>query len=292
MLPELPRIVLGVLLASVLSIRGHKKRSLSPGGAVAAFVVGSLSFASSTRFGLSLYAFYLSATRVTSYKSSLKEKLEDGFKESAGYRGVGQVLASALPGVIIALTYLFLFRYDTVCVDVFPMRTGLLLAFLLFFAACAGDTFASEIGIAMPGPGKEPVLIYAPWRNVPRGTNGGVTWEGTIASAVGGLILGLVYFLLGPQLSTSQAMLILVGVYGGLVGSAIDSLLGALLQASYYDTETGKVLKDAPEKKDDMRFTHICGSNLLSGEAVNTISSCLTCLTAPLLVPLFPAPNA
>lgn len=287
MLPEIPRFFFAVLLATIIAVRGRRKKSLSPSGSAAGFVVGFLSLACSVRFGSTLVAFYLAATRATRYKSDLKKKVEDGFTSATGNRSAKQVLASSLPAVIISLVYFMLFRYDSPITPVFPLKSCLNLAYLLFFAACAGDTFASEIGIAMPGPGKLPVLILKPWRHVPRGTNGGITLEGTIASMIGGFIVGSVNFLSGPDYSFSQLWLVCVGILGGLVGSALDSILGMFLEASWHDLDSGRVLKAKPSHASQNRYQKICGMELLSGESVNALSAMLTAALAPALLPLF-----
>ena len=59
------RAVVALCVAALLARRGIRKKSLSPAGAKAAFVVGFVSFFSSYRFGLTLIAFYLSSSRLT-----------------------------------------------------------------------------------------------------------------------------------------------------------------------------------------------------------------------------------
>ncbi|KAI0563392.1 hypothetical protein FGB62_40g214 [Gracilaria domingensis] len=286
---ETLRVLVAILFATTLAVRGRRRKSLSPSGAVAAFVVGFLSFAASLRFGLTLLSFYLSATRATKYKSDYKRRIEDGFTAAQGNRNAAQVLASSLPAVVVAVLYVVWFRVDMPVSADEPSASMLLLAFLLFFAACAGDTFASEIGIAMPGPGKLPVLITAPWRNVPRGTNGGVTLEGTLASALGGFIVGLSFFLTGPRQDRSQAMLIAAGIFGGVIGSALDSVVGCVLQASWLDKKEGRVCKERPvlDAQSAGRYQHICGIDVLSGETVNVLSAIMTAGCAPFVLQLF-----
>ena len=77
-----------------------------------------------------------------------------------------------------------------------------------------------------------PVFIMI---NLLQGTNGGVTFIGLISSFIGGLIIGLAYYI-GILVSASsqdlniapdQLLVILIGGLGGLLGSLIDSVLGA-----------------------------------------------------------------
>ena len=63
---------------------------------------------------------------------------------------------------------------------------------------CAGDTWASELGTVLNislDSKQEPRLITHPWRHVPKGTNGGVSLVGLIASFAGGLVVGVAFYL-------------------------------------------------------------------------------------------------
>lgn len=72
------------------------------------------------------------------------------------------------------------------------------------------------------------------------GTNGGVTWVGILMSALGGLVVGIAYYIAlllrldagVLEVNISQWPLIVTGLLGGLVGSLIDSFLGATCQFS------------------------------------------------------------
>ena len=72
------------------------------------------------------------------------------------------------------------------------------------------------------------------------GTNGGVSLWGTIASGAGGLLTGVGYFCCAYFTSTqrqwrdapSQLDLVWVATVAGVIGSVVDSLLGATVQYS------------------------------------------------------------
>lgn len=286
-LPVFLRIAIGAFLATALAVRGRRKKSLSSSGAVAAWFVGFTAFASGVRFGMTLLTFYLSGTRVTRYRADYKRRIEDGFSAATGNRSAKQVLASSLPAVVLSVMFSIRYVPHFLISTDSPFGSQLLLAFLLFFAACAGDTFSSELGIAAPDRYRDPVLILAPWRSVPRGTNGGITPFGTLGSIIGGFIMGVSFFLTGPKISVSQAGVILVGTLGGLIGSMLDSILGMLVQSSWLDPKSGKVLKDTPPISAQEHLQHICGRDLLSGESVNVLSAVLTTTFAPVMLSAF-----
>lgn len=154
------------------------------------------------------------------------------------------------------------------------------LACLASIACCCGDTWSSEIGSVMA---LHPRLITT-LRPVPRGTNGGVSFPGLLASIAGGALIGVVYhltslvFITGPQ-PALQWVVIPVGLFAGLFGSLVDSLLGATLQFSGLNLVTGKIAHSpGPNIK------HITGWDLVSNNTVNLLSSMITALVVPILV--------
>ena len=72
------------------------------------------------------------------------------------------------------------------------------------------------------------------------GTNGGISPVGTLASAVGGLLVGIAYFIPLLMLTSTemlraappQWLIIPTAMLAGLLGSMIDSVLGAWFQYS------------------------------------------------------------
>lgn len=263
-----------------------KRKSLSKDGALAAFCVGFLGILASYRFGFTLLIFYWTSSKLTKYKSELKRIVEDGYREG-GQRNATQVLASTFPAMMMALAYLVWFRVDGP-IGRDGIRSALLAGYLGFFAATTGDTWASEIGIVAGlsdgGLKSNPILVLPPFRRVPRGTNGGLSLPGTMGSLAGGLIIGLTYFVFGyvwtpSDLLAHQAMITLgLGILGGGLGSLMDSILGATLQASWYDEEKRRVLSEVSPDVDTSSLRHICGINVLSNEQVNLVSALITAI--------------
>ena len=155
------------------------------------------------------------------------------------------------------------------------------LACLTALSCSCGDTWASEVGSVLGGT---PRLITT-WRQVPRGTNGGVTAVGVLCSAAGGLAVGVVYFItlilflefdkLGITW-TSQLPVVVIGGVAGLFGSLVDSLLGATIQFTGYSTKLDTIVHSpAPGVQ------HVSGIDVLDNHAVNFVSSLITALLVP-----------
>ncbi|MFN7677643.1 MAG: DUF92 domain-containing protein, partial [Cyanobacteriota bacterium] len=85
------------------------------------------------------------------------------------------------------------------------------------------DTVGSDLGKRW---GRHTVLITT-LRPVPAGTEGAISWEGTVASAVGSALMAAVMAALGV-IETPGAWALVAGV--GLVATLLESLLGATLQ--------------------------------------------------------------
>lgn len=79
------------------------------------------------------------------------------------------------------------------------------------------------------------------------------------------------------QSASIQSMLncLVIGIFGGMVGNFIDSLLGATVQYSGYST-TKQCIVQYPGSPDVM---HISGQAVFSNSQVNFISALLTSLT-------------
>ncbi|XP_067932010.1 transmembrane protein 19-like [Watersipora subatra] len=149
-------------------------------------------------------------------------------------------------------------------------------------ACCAGDTLASELGPVLPF--SQPYLITS-LSPVPKGTNGGVSLAGTVASAFGGLLVGAAFYMsvivlaVGDQ-SVEQTMLsqwpimVVCGV-AGILGSLIDSFLGATLQ--YSGVAQDGCVVECPEPG----VSYISGNAILDNHSVNFLSSLITSLLVP-----------
>ena len=224
-----------------------------------------------------------------------KGNLEEGHSEG-GERGASQVLACSLIAIVCACLRRIAVGSDgPLSSSSLLLGDQLTLAYVAFFACCAGDTWASELGVLSKS---KPRLIIKPWKQLPPGTNGAVSMVGLAASAAGGILMGLIHglfvqggiasllpFNLPSWLGTISLdafkrevlILSLVGFIGGFGGSLLDSLLGATIQVTYYDKEEQKIVKRAGPNA-----TKVAGLAFLSNEMVNVVSTALSALIAAL----------
>jgi len=299
------------LLAAYLGTSGVRKGSLSLSGGIAAFVVGfSMMSVPLKAFGVSLIVFYLVGSKATKAGKERKAALEEGH-QAAGNRNAVQVLCNSFSAFLAALLWTALFdpestvssllssvlhpkeSYDFQRCPLSPAIAGgssraLLFVCLGHFACCLGDTLASEIGILAPSP---PRLITT-FKPVPPGTNGGVSMTGTIASLAGGVIMGST---LASSLLIENAgcrsdwintifPLVAWGAVAGVIGSLIDSLMGATIQRTKYSNTTRRILTDegpAPPPSTDIKV--ISGIDILSNNQVNLMSSIITAMVLGLV---------
>ncbi|SPO37656.1 uncharacterized protein PSFLO_03132 [Pseudozyma flocculosa] len=287
----------------LLAVHGYRKGSLSLSGSVAAATVGYASLANPhPLFGTLLLVFYFTGSRATKVKADVKRRYEreahlahdDGDAEDGaavkrgagegGNRSATQVLCNSLTAVVAAAAYRLLVLSPssdwTKHLPRWMTSEMLLLVAVGHYSACLGDTLASELGILSTSP---PRLVIAPWRTVPRGTNGGVSAWGTLVSAVGGGIIGAatvacLSFTSAPLTSTKAI-------------NVIDSILGATLQQTLFSKERGQVLVGSPAAPsssapsarrsrlvENEGWEAITGYNILSNNSVNFIASLVTAL--------------
>ncbi|KAK4702067.1 hypothetical protein P7C70_g4157, partial [Phenoliferia sp. Uapishka_3] len=305
------RLVL--VFATALGLHGYRSGSLSKSGAVAAAFLGYCTLANPLKvFGVSLLVFYFAGSKITKIKAAYKATLEapEASPSSTtptkpgGNRSAAQVACNALVGAICAVAWRILYSGEVKTVgdgvgSVWAReqwcvldRQGsqwsrpLVITAVAFWSACSGDTFASELGILSRTPPK----LITTFREVPPGTNGGISALGTLLSINGGLLVGTAAALVISLEDTLcnrfevWTTLLLVGSVSGFLGSGIDSLLGATLQETLYSKKRKMVVHSRQKNKksddEDDSIESIAGYPILSNNSVNLLSSGVTAVAA------------
>ena len=170
-------------------------------------------------FGLGGYvlvcAYFIAGSAVTKVK--MKQKQAEGIAEArGGRRGPGSVWGSGTAGIICA--FMALSGLTTISLDAWR------LGFVASFCSKLSDTTASEIGKAY---GKTTYMSTPPFKLVPRGTEGAVSVEGTVA----GLVISGVFAALAMAVGQLRSVeSVGICVFAAFVATSFESMLGALVQ--------------------------------------------------------------
>jgi uncharacterized protein (TIGR00297 family) len=212
--PWLVAILLNTILLGIAWI--SPKKLLTPMGYLHAWVLGVIVWGSLEWRGYLIVLFYfLVGSGVT--RIGLARKEAEGIAEKrAGVRGPENVWGSALAGAICAILSLFAAS---------PWNYLLILAYVASFSTKLADTTASEVGKAY---GKTTYLITN-FKSVPRGTEGAVSLEGTIAGVVAATAIAL----LGWGIGAIDIIGVLWCVIAAFIATNIESIIGATLQTRF-----------------------------------------------------------
>ena len=232
--PALARLAAAVVPPTAVAWLASRRGSLTADGAAAAAITGSVvGLAGGWRWSATLLTFFVSSTVLSHVKAQRKAALQAIWDKGAR-RDAGQVWANGGVAVLAALWRLW--------------RPGPVsgAAFASALAAANADTWATELGVLQPG---DPRLITT-GRTVPRGTSGGVSLWGILAACAGSACIAAVAGLRpsAPAASVPQWRAVAIA---GVCGSLADSVLGAVVQASY----RCPVCQTSTERQ-----THTCGT--------------------------------
>ncbi|CAG0881556.1 unnamed protein product [Darwinula stevensoni] len=276
------RWLTATLIPILFALWGFKRKSLSLSGALVGLYVGFFLALSSYCFLGSLMAFFVSCSKATKFRQHLKRKIESEFKEG-GQRNWVQCLCNGGMATELAIIYLIDVGYGERPLNFGSdyRATWLGLAVVGALGCSGGDTFASELGTVLK---TTQTRLITNLKIVPKGTNGGITLGGLVFSAFGGMLVGVGYYIplllcLGTRSlgqSPPQWPIVVLGGVAGLLGSVLDSLLGATVQFSGYDEETGAIVEHpAPS------VVRISGREWLDNHSVNLVSSVIMAFLLP-----------
>ncbi len=205
------RLLLAAAVNAALAGAAYAAKTVDRSGVIAGFLVGFLIYAFLDWRGyLVLFAFFVIGSACTKLGYRKKEAARLA-QENKGRRGARHAFANA--GVAAACA---LFAALT------PYPVLFALAFAGAFATAAADTASSEIGQLI---GRRTFLITT-FRPVPRGTEGAVSLEGTLA----GIFASLVIAALAAAVGLFPWIGVPFVVIAAFVGTTFESVVGAALE--------------------------------------------------------------
>ncbi|MCP5454872.1 MAG: DUF92 domain-containing protein [Thermotogae bacterium] len=257
------KLILGFFFSFIISFFSYRKKSLTLSGFISATFLGtSLYFFGDIRFFVILISFFASSSIITKFKKNLKETPEE-ITEKSGNRDYTQVISTGIIPLIFTVFYYF------------TKDISFIIGFVTSVSVANSDTWASEIGVLSKS---DPISVIS-FKRVPRGISGGISVLGLISSFLGSVFISAVFAILFH--GESRVFLIsFISITGGFLGSLVDSILGASLQAKYIS---------ASDKITEKRFSDGKENNLKSGlafinnNAVNLISSAVVSVSATMI---------
>ena len=217
--PWLVAIALNSLLFIVATV--IPKKLLTPAGLINAWGLGVVVWGTLGWRGYGVVMFYfLVGSAVT--RIGMAQKEAAGIAEKrGGARGPENVWGSALTATVCAIAIAAI-HLGWLAPSWEP---ALLLGYVASFSTKLADTTASEVGKAY---GKSTFLITT-LQPVPRGTEGAVSLEGTLAGIVGGILISLVAYSVGLISLTGVA----ICTIAAFIATNLESVIGATLQSKF-----------------------------------------------------------
>ncbi|WP_202081050.1 DUF92 domain-containing protein [Caldalkalibacillus salinus] len=270
---------LGALISMSLAYVAYHKQHLTRSGSLAAIVVGTTVVGGTGLLGFLVLAYFFATS---SYLSKWR-KGSDGSQAVAvehkgDQRDAYQVLANG--GVAAGCALIF----------AFSPSPWWLFGFAASLAAASSDTWASEVGKNSPSL----PLDLLTRKKVAKGTSGGITLPGTVASMIGAWSTALVSWpLLHQQLShipnvdlgaTTTSILILLGL-AGWIGNWVDTFVGAKWQGLYHCPKCQRMTEHKHHCHQAGRL--VKGTTWLNNDAVNALCTGSAALVAILLTFIF-----
>lgn len=264
----------GLLLGVVVSLLAYRAGALSGNGALAAAISGGLVFGlGGWPWAILLLTFFISSSALSRAFAGRKADLSEKFSKGSR-RDWGQVFANGGLGALIVTLHAWM-----------PEQTWPWVAFAGALAAVNADTWATELGVLNPAP---PRLITT-GKIVERGTSGGVSLWGSLATLGGAGLVALGGALLAPDLPergstpAAAAALLAAITLGGAAGSVFDSFLGATIQSIYHCPQCQKETERHPRHLCGTETRHLRGWRWLDNDVVNFLASLVGALAAVVL---------
>src|SRR5688572_9273857 len=178
------QLIYGFILAILIAYLAYRAYSLNKSGAYAAIFIGTIIFGiGGWEWTILLLTFFITSSALSRAFKKRKQGLDEKF--SKGHeRDAGQVFGNGGLATLFAGFHAF-----------YPESIIPWVGFAASLAAVNADTWATELGVLNPTP---PRMITDFRKRVEKGTSGGVSLWGTIASLIGSSVIALPAVLLSP----------------------------------------------------------------------------------------------
>jgi uncharacterized protein (TIGR00297 family) len=264
-----PELWLAALFAVGFAAIAYSMKLLTRSGAIATAVVGFIVFGlGGGKFLVPLLVFFGTSSAL----SRLGRRRKAGANAVAvkgATRDAGQVFANGGAATLIALLFQPLAHQLSL-----ETPRYLLLLYCAALATVNADTWSTEIG----GLSTAAPRLLSNWKRVAPGTSGAITGLGVFAALAGSLVVTLAGWLVW-RFNAAEFVIV---AWAGFLGSLLDSVLGAGVQALYRDPVTGQPTERS--RTADRAHSLIRGYRWINNDVVNFAASVGGVLCAWLLL--------
>jgi len=244
------------------AIYAYKHQYLTKNGGFAAFFVGiGIAIGFGYKGLIILALFFITSSMLSKYKKQQKNSMEER-TEKGSTRDFAQVFANGGLAAICGIA--FWVTKNSIWITIFTIS----------LASANSDTWASEIGSLSKS---KPYSIKT-FKKISTGTSGAISLLGTLASIIGSFVIAIASYVIFP---ISSFEFIIIFIFG-FVGSCIDTLLGAFVQAEYKCKECQKIYEVSKNCHDNTVL--VKGFSFFQNDTVNFLSGLLAALIAYILI--------
>lgn len=245
-------LIWGSIGAIVIAYLGYRFRALTVSGAISGAIVGAVIFGLGGYVaGAVLVFFFLSGSLLSRFPKP------DGFPRDKAARNWKQVVCNGAPAALAVM----LVHFDP------SYRESGTLFFFGALATATADTWATEIGIRRSRKAYH-ILTFRP---MDRGLSGGVSIVGMFASIFGALLFSVIplWLLPGDDFLCGLFLVAVVPIVSaaGIIGSILDSVIGATLQAKYRRSDGGIT------EEQISRAEHVSGIPFVTNDVTNLLAT-------------------
>ena len=230
-----------ILLPSLLALFALYKKKITNSGIIAAWIMAIII----TYVG-GLYAFL--ALTSTFLLMIISDKVKESNRDEK--RNIYQIFSNVLTATLALVIYYF------------KENEIFLVMYYAVLADSLSDTLASSIGSLSNKKAYNPITF----NEMKKGESGAISSLGLSISFFGGMVIGGIYYLNGGEI-VNYLIIILMGA----LGSYIDSIMGAYLQAKYKCVKCKKVVECNKHCSKDAKL--ISGLMFINNDVVNLLSN-------------------
>lgn len=232
-LPYFYLIVMAIIV--IISIISYKTKQLTLSGAISATLLGTVVTLAFGTGGLLVYLFFLIAAGVLSKINQNNEIYKDAeeIQDKGSRRDAVQVFANG--GIVFVLAFMYILHPSIIIIIMFGASV----------CEAVSDTASGEVGMLFNGRTVS-IITGIPQKS---GLSGGVSYEGTLGGFIAAIITAMIWYTCFFTAGISTITYLFLVIVTGFSGCIVDSLMGASIQAHYYDKETDKLTEKSHDKE-------------------------------------------